>query len=295
MRHASLIVATLVLSLGSLTAQSRTIVETAVASEDFDTLVAAVKAADLVETLSGKGLFTVFAPTDAAFANLPKGTLETLLKPENKGRLTDILTFHVVPGSLPAKKVLGAKHLTTVQGQRALIAMDGDTATIGGAAIVKTDIHCSNGIIHVIDSVILPSSKNLVEVAQEAGSFNTLLKAATEAGLAPALMNKGPFTVFAPSDAAFAKLPDGTLSSLLEPQNREKLASILKAHVVEGRVYSDQAMKLSSAPTIGGYEVPVSRMEKGLKVGGARVVATDIQAANGVIHVIDSVIIPKSK
>lgn len=292
--RAKSILSVAILALVSATASAQgTIVETAVKAGSFKTLVAAVQAAGLADTLSGKGPFTVFAPTDAAFAALPEGTIPTLLKAENKGRLTSILTYHVAGGSLMAKDVVGMKSVATVNGQRAGITVKDGKAMIGNATIVTTDIKCSNGVIHVIDAVILPNEKNLVEVAKGAGKFNTLLTAATEAGLAPALMGKGPFTVFAPSDEAFGKLAPGTISSLLKPENREKLTAILKAHVVEGRVFADQASKVSSAATIGGYQVPISAKGGSVLVGGSKVVAADIQASNGVIHVIDSVIIPK--
>ena len=131
------------------------IVDTAVGAGSFKTLVAAVKAAGLVETLKGKGPFTVFAPTDEAFAKLPAGTVESLLKPENKDKLVAILTYHVVPGSLKAGDVVAAKELKTVNGKAAKISTTGG-AKIDNAGIVATDIECANGIIHVIDSVILP-------------------------------------------------------------------------------------------------------------------------------------------
>jgi hypothetical protein len=136
----------------------KTVVEVAVASDDFKTLVAAVKAADLVETLSGKGPFTVFAPTDKAFAKLPKGTLETLLKPENKKKLAGILTYHVVAGKVMAKDVVELKDAKTAQGSKVKIAVKDGTVMIDNAKVVKTDIPCKNGVIHVIDAVILPKS-----------------------------------------------------------------------------------------------------------------------------------------
>ena len=130
------------------------IVETAVAAGSFETLVAAVKAAGLVDTLSGEGPFTVFAPTDEAFAALPAGTVENLLKPENKDQLIAILTYHVVPAKVMAKDVK-AGEAPTVNGQTATIAV-ADGVTIEGAKVVKTDVKASNGVIHVIDKVILP-------------------------------------------------------------------------------------------------------------------------------------------
>ena len=134
----------------------KTIVENAVASEDFETLVAAVKAADLVDTLSGKGPFTVFAPTDEAFGKLPKGTLEDLLKPENKEKLTSILTYHVVPGKVLAADVVTLKSAKTVQGAEVAITVEGEKVKVDGANVTATDIDCANGVIHVIDAVIVP-------------------------------------------------------------------------------------------------------------------------------------------
>ena len=140
-------------------AAQATIVDTAVAAGSFKTLVAAVKAAGLVDTLKGKGPFTVFAPTDEAFAKLPKGTVEDLLKPENKDKLVAILTYHVVPGSVKAAAVKDGLKAKTVQGSEVSFKINGKDVTIDAAKIVKTDIECSNGVIHVIDSVILPPAK----------------------------------------------------------------------------------------------------------------------------------------
>ena len=136
----------------------KTVVEVAVKTEGFKTLVAAVKAAGLVETLSGDGPFTVFAPTDEAFAKLPKGTIEDLLKPENKAKLVSILTYHVVPGKVTSKQVTGLDKAKTVEGSEISIAVKEGSVMIDKAKVVKTDIACKNGVIHVIDSVILPKS-----------------------------------------------------------------------------------------------------------------------------------------
>ena len=132
------------------------IVDTAVDAGNFGTLAAALKAADLVDTLKGQGPFTVFAPTDEAFAKLPAGTVEDLLKPENKDKLTAILTYHVVPGSVTAAEVVGISEAMTVNGQSIDISVDGSMVRVDNANVVATDIMTSNGVIHVIDSVILP-------------------------------------------------------------------------------------------------------------------------------------------
>jgi uncharacterized surface protein with fasciclin (FAS1) repeats len=139
--------------------QTKDIVDTAVSAGSFETLVAAVKAAGLVETLKGEGPFTVFAPTDDAFAKLPEGTLESLLKPENKAKLSAILTYHVVAGSVMAKDVTKLKSAKTVNGQEINISTADGAVKIDNATVVKADIETANGVIHVIDSVIMPDVK----------------------------------------------------------------------------------------------------------------------------------------
>jgi transforming growth factor-beta-induced protein len=270
-----------------------TIVETAVAAGNFKTLVAAVQAADLVETLSGKGPFTVFAPTDEAFAKLPAGTVESLLKPENKAKLVAILTYHVVPGTVKAAEVVKLKNAGTVNGQRVGIKVDGAKVTVDGAVVTATDIDCSNGVIHVIDRVILPVEGTVVDVAVKNGSFNTLVAAVKAAGLAEALSGKGPFTILAPTDEAFAKLPAGTLEMLLKPENQNSLIEILSYHVVPGvAAYSDAVVKMTEIPTLLGSPIAVKVVGDKVMLNGATVVAVDVQASNGVIHVVDAVLLP---
>lgn len=271
------------------------IVDTAVAAGKFKTLAAALEAADLVETVKGKGPFTVFAPTDEAFAKLPDGTVETLLKPENKAKLAGILTYHVVPGKVMAKQVVGLKGAKSVNGQRIDIKVDGDTVMVDGAKVITTDIACDNGVIHVIDSVILPADKTIPATADAAGKFKTLLAAAKAAGLAETLGGEGPFTVFAPTDEAFNKLPEGTVASLLKAENKQKLVDILKYHVVSGRVYSEDAVAAKSAKTLEGSPIGVSVTDNGAMINDAKLLATDVDASNGVIHIIDTVLMPPAK
>lgn len=279
----------------SSAAMAGDIVDTAVGAGSFKTLAAALGAADLVDTLKGDGPFTVFAPTDEAFAKLPKGTVETLLEPENKAALTGVLTYHVVPGKVLAKQVVGLKGAKTVNGQRVDIKVDGSTVMVDGAKVVTTDIVCDNGVIHVIDSVILPADKTIPETAKAAGKFKTLLAAVGAAGLADTLGTKGPFTVFAPTDDAFAKLPKGTVETLLKPENKQKLVDILKYHVVSGRVYSEDAVAAKSAKTLQGSPIGVSVSSAGAMINDSKLVATDMDSSNGVIHIIDSVLMPPAK
>ncbi len=141
-------------------AEKKTIVDIAAGDEQFSTLVAAVKAAGLVEALSGDNQLTVFAPTNEAFAALPEGVLEDLLKPENKDKLTSILTYHVAEGKVKAEKVVTMSEVPTLQGQTVKVDASGDGVKLNGSAnVIKTDIYASNGVIHVIDAVLLPASE----------------------------------------------------------------------------------------------------------------------------------------
>jgi len=261
------------------------IVDTAVAAGQFGTLVTAVQAAGLVETLKGPGPFTVFAPTDEAFAKLPEGTVESLLKPENRGKLVEILTYHVVPGRVSSEQAANLPKADTVQGTSVLISADGGTVRVDGAKVIQADIATSNGVIHVIDAVILP--KDIVATAQAAGQFNTLLAAAKAAGLVDALKGKGPLTVFAPTDKAFASLPAGTVEDLLRPDNKDRLAAILKYHVVAGEV----TLGGRQVKTLQGGQVDI-RPANGLRVDEAKVLLADVRATNGIVHVIDRVLLP---
>jgi transforming growth factor-beta-induced protein len=273
--------------------ESKDIVETAVAAGGFDSLLAAVEAAGLVQTLKGPGPFTVFAPNDKAFKRLPEGTLETLLKPENKKQLGAILSYHVVPGQVSAREAFGLNNAATVNGQRLDITKRDGKLTVGSANIIATDINCSNGVIHVIDQVLLPEQTRIPAVAEKAGQFSTLLAAVSAAGLAEVLSGDGPFTVFAPTDDAFNSLPQGTVETLLRPENQQQLVDILKYHVVSGRVYADQAAEAGQATTLLGNLVETSVSADGLRVNDSLVVKGDLETANGVIHVIDTVLLPE--
>lgn len=276
-----------------------TIVDVASDNGNFSTLLAAAKAAGLVDALNGDGPITVFAPTDDAFAKLPTGTVESLLKPENKELLQSILTFHVVAGKVDSATALTLTEATTLQGQRLAIDVERDAmgkvtaATVNGANLIATDVNASNGIIHVIDTVMLPETMNAVEVAKDAGTFNTLLAAAQAAGLAETLATAGPITIFAPTDEAFAKLPKGTVEMLLKPENIDTLKAVLTYHVVQGSIYDEQAIKAGSAATLQGSKVRATIQNGRMFINNAKVVASDIESSNAVIHVIDTVLIPE--
>jgi len=277
------------------------IVDTAVADGRFTTLAAALQAAELVDTLKSEGEFTVFAPTDEAFAALPAGTLDELLKPENKQSLTDILLYHVVPGKVMASDVTTLTSATTVLGQDVAIKADMGDVYINDAKVILSDIETSNGVIHVIDAVILPpadetaveENSTIVDLAVADGRFTTLVAALQAADLVETLSGEGPFTVFAPTDEAFAALPAGTVEDLLLPENKQQLTDILLYHVVSGKVMAADVTALTSATTVLGEAITIKVQDGKVFLNDTvEVIITDIEAPNGVIHVIDAVLLP---
>jgi transforming growth factor-beta-induced protein len=281
----------------------RDIVDTAVAAGSFSTLASALQAAGLVETLKGRGPFTVFAPTDAAFAKLPSGTVQALLRPENRPALTQVLTYHVAAGRVSASQVARLRNVTTLNGATVPVSAFGGKVRLATASVTTADVRATNGIIHVIDTVLLPpgfqvpaapapAPGTIVDVAVANGSFRTLAAALAAAGLVDTLKGSGPFTVFAPTDAAFAKLPAGTVDNLLKPENRSQLTAILTYHVVAGRVPASEVVRLNAAKTLNGADVRVQVSGSSVRVNEANVVTTDVAASNGIIHVIDSVLLP---
>ena len=288
-----------VAALGAVESNShhtrKDIVDTAASAKIFGTLVAAVKAADLVEVLKSDGPFTVFAPTDEAFSKLPAGTVESLLKPENKSKLISILKYHVVAGNVMAKDVVKLNAAKTVLGQKVSINVkDGSVFLNGSTKVIKTDIKASNGTIHVIDSVLIPSmKKDIVGTAVSANIFNTLVAAVKAAGLVETLQGDGPFTVLAPTDDAFKKLPAGTVESLLKPENKDMLVKILTYHVIPGNVKAETVVTLKKAKTAQGQYIKIKAKDGKVKFNNAMLLKADIEASNGTIHVIDTVLIPQ--
>ena len=279
------------------------IVETAVANGSFTTLVTALQATSLDAVLADESTdFTVFAPTDDAFALIDEKTMSTLLA--NPDVLSSILLQHVVSGA--AVDAVTAFTLNGASVETASMAMQPiminamtDMLTFGGANIVMKDIYTTNGIIHVIDAVVvgevdIPAHMSLVEVAVDNGSFTTLASALQSTGLDTVLGDlDNNYTVFAPTDAAFAKLPAGTLESL----TNEQLSDILLYHVLPGKVMSDAAISLAQTTdnmtaTAEGSSIALSFVNSMLFANGAKVSAADVMATNGVIHVVDTVILP---
>lgn len=292
---------------GAMMMPSMNIVDNAMKANNVTTLVAAVSAADLAETLKGPGPFTVFAPTNSAFEKLPAGTVDTLLKPENKDMLTNILTYHVVAGRFMAKDLQDGQMLTTVQGQMLKVTKNGNSVKINGSAMIETaDVISSNGITHVIDSVLMPQegvmvggammvpNLDIVDNAVNASNVTTLVAAVKAAGLVDTLKGAGPFTVFAPTNDAFAKLPAGTVDTLLKPENKAMLSNVLTYHVVAGRYQAKDLKDGMMLKSVQGQMLTIGNKNGQLTVNGMAMVQTkDVISKNGVTFVIDSVLMPK--
>jgi uncharacterized surface protein with fasciclin (FAS1) repeats len=285
------------------------IVELAESVKDLSTLVSAVVAADLADTLSSPGPFTVFAPTNEAFAALPAGTLDSLMKPENKAQLADILTYHVLPAQVLAKDVKRLQAVATVEGKNVIVKKSGDVVTVGPSSkdqktVTVADNLASNGVVHIIDGVMLPPSKsptvpNIVELAESVKDLSTLVSAVVAADLADTLSSPGPFTVFAPTNKAFASLPAGTLDNLMKPENKAELVDILTYHVLPVEAYADDLDLFQASTTVEGKPLHVQKWGGVVKVGPSlksedlkTVTGPDNAASNGVVHIVDGVLLP---
>jgi uncharacterized surface protein with fasciclin (FAS1) repeats/predicted lipoprotein with Yx(FWY)xxD motif len=268
-----------------------TVVDIIVGSEVHTTLAAAVTAAGLVETLQGEGPFTVFAPTDDAFDALPEGMLAELLE-EPEGLLTKILLYHVAGGKVFSTDLEDGMTITTAQGQRAKISINEDGVFINDAQVILADLEADNGVVHVIDAVIVPGPATVVDIIVGSEVHETLAAAVTAAGLVETLQGEGPFSVFAPTDDAFDALPEGLLDDLLaDPQG--ELTRILLYHVAAGKVFSDDLADEMEITTVLGQNVKVTINEDGVFINDAEVIIVDLEADNGVVHVIDAVLVPK--
>ena len=276
------------------------IVETAIDNGNFKTLVAALELAGLTNTLEGPGPFTVFAPTDTAFAKLPPGIIGSLFRPENKAKLIEILTYHVVAGNFTAEAIINLHppvNVTTLDVYPFLVTQNGKSLKVNDANVIIPNIFAKNGIIHVIDTVLFPPVilEDIVQTAIDNGNFKTLVTALELAGLTNTLEGPGPFTVFAPTDVAFAKLPPGSLADLFRVQNRAKLSQILTYHVISGNLTAEAIISLRPPVkliTIEGSSVLASLNGTNLKINDATVIIPDVFATNGLIHAIDTVLTP---
>lgn len=279
----------------TVTAQDQSIYDIASSVDDFSTLTAAVDAAGLAEVLSGDGTFTVFAPPNSAFDALPEGVVPKLLEPEWIFHLQDVLKYHALGSEVRSESLSDGLEAETLNTEKIVVNLDPPRVNENADILIDAglvDIAASNGVIHGVSNVLLPTSatSSIVDIASGNPSFSTLVAAVQAAGLADALSGDGPLTVFAPTDEAFAALPEGTVEALLE--DIPKLTEILTYHVLSGNAHSS-TLTDGSVETLNGATVEVST-DGGVMVNDANVIAADILANNGIIHVIDKVILPPS-
>merc|ERR1711990_536510 len=268
------------------------IVELAQATDDLSTLVQAVVAGDLVDTLKSTGPFTVFAPTNDAFGKLDSKLLDTLLKPENKAKLAAVLTYHVASGKAAASDLTDGQSIETVQGNDLTVTINPNGVFINTESqVVTPDVEATNGIVHIINKVLVPpgSDKDIVELAQATDDLSTLVQAVVAGGLVDTLKSTGPFTVFAPTNDAFGKLDAKLLDALLKPENKEKLAAVLTYHVVaNGKVASSDLTDGQQITTVQGENVTVTINTNGVFINtDSQVVTPDVEATNGIVHIIN--------
>ena len=344
----------------TVVAPSTTVVDIIVGSENHNTLETAVVAADLVDALSGEGPFTVFAPTDDAFDALPDGTLDAVLA--DVDLLTSILTHHVAAGSVLSTDLADGMMVTTLNGTELMVTINENGVMIDNAMVTVADLVADNGVVHVIDAVLIPEDgcedddsiiasafqtlstctetisflmtnygyseyeacnwngdmgsgslfnemtmfdfcecscedveaplTTVVDIIVGSENHNTLETAVVAADLVDALSGEGPFTVFAPTDDAFDALPDGTLDAVLA--DVDLLTSILTHHVAAGSVLSTDLADGMMVTTLNGTELMVTINENGVMIDNAMVTVADLVADNGVVHVIDAVLIPET-
>ena len=283
------------------------IVDIAVSNEDFSILVAALQEAQLVEALQSDGPFTVFAPTNQAFADLLAAleiSAEDLLGHPD---LSKVLLYHVVSGKVMSTDLSGGMMAPTLNGNEITIGTT-DGVTIDDATVTAADIEATNGVIHIIDKVIIPpdfklspeedmmeeasmEKPDIVDIALSDPSFSMLVMLLQKADLVGALQSEGPFTVFAPTNEAFIDLVTALGITPEELMAQPALADVLLYHVVSGKVLSTDLSDGMMAPTLNGDTIKVD-LSMGVKIDSSNVIAADVDASNGVVHVIDSVLIP---
>ena len=295
---------------GAAMFRNKDIVSNVVNAPNLSTLVAAVKAADLVTTLQSAGPFTVFGPDNNAFAKLPAGTVENLVKPENITTLQSILKYHVISGKYLTTDLKDGQLLKSVQGQDLRVTKSNGVIMINGSKVLTSDVLQSNGVAHVVDTVLLPEAdttdvggaamfrnKDIVSNVVNAPNLSTLVAAVKAADLVTTLQSAGPFTVFGPDNNAFAKLPAGTVENLVKPENITTLQSILKYHVISGKYSMENLIDGQILMTVNGSKITIKKLDGKIILIDAKgnmstILTPNVYQSNGVAHVIDSVLMP---
>lgn len=268
--------------------QDPSITEIAASNAQFSTLVGALQSTGLDAALDGDGEFTVFAPTNDAFAALPEGTLESLTEEQ----LESILLYHVLGAEVFSGQLEAQQAAQTLNGEDIFVTASGSGVTINAAASVTTaDIEAGNGVIHVIDAVILPDAYGtIVDNAVKRYFLSSLVQAVIQADLVDALLGEGPFTVFAPTDEAFA-----AIASVAAGLTVEELTNVLLYHVIQGEVLSTDLQPTQQVTALNGETLTIEVSGGAATINGSAGITTvDISGTNGVIHVIDEVLLPSA-
>lgn len=269
------------------------LVEVLERSGQFGTLLALLDGAGLTGTLAEGGPFTVFAPTDAAFAKLPQETVDFLLA--NPDALTEVLLYHVVDGRQRALELLRTGSAETLLGSPVLVTWESRRLLVNRSVVVRADLRASNGVIHAIDTVLTPPEEpialaSIVDVLRLDGRFSTLLAALEATGLDAALAGPGPLTLFAPTDEAFAALGEEAIAALLA--DPAALTDILLYHVAGDAYGALELLFRRKVPTLQGDTVQVGIRRGALRVDQSRVLTPNLHAPNGIVHAIDAVLLP---
>jgi len=273
------------------------IVQVAQRTPDLSTLVAALTAGKLVGTLEGNGPFTVFAPTNEAFAKIPKDTLTKLLADQKL--LDQLLEYHVLSGDFSMRDLESTKLVSTLEKEEVIVRSMSGTIMVNNANVVTADVEATNGVVHVVDKVLVPPDfplalypEDIVELAESQPDLSTLVQALVAGKLTATLSGQGPYTVFAPTNEAFAKIPAADLQKLLK--NTKELDALLEYHVLTGKFTMRDLMAVKSVKTLEGDDVTVSGSGNVINVNDAKVLKADVSATNGIVHVIDNVLtLPK--
>jgi len=274
------------------------IVTIAERTADLSTLVAALTAGKLVSTLQGPGPFTVFAPTNEAFARIETDTLNKLLG--NVAQLDQVLEYHVISGRFSMRDLMSAQVVSTLEKSSVVVRTIGHAQMVNNANIVLADVEATNGFVHVVDNVLMPPdfatmlySTDIVELAESQPDLATLVAALVAGDLTTTLAGAGPFTVFAPTNEAFAKIPAADLKKLLA--NKQELDTVLTYHVLAGTFKMRELMAVRSVATLEGQSITVSETSSVINVNDAKVLKYDVAATNGIVHLIDTVLsVPKA-
>lgn len=297
-RLIALLLAAVLLAFTPIYAADQSIVEIAVGNPDFSILVAALQKAELVEALQGDGPFTVFAPTNAAFEALLGELNITADQLLEHPQLKDVLLYHVVSGKVMSTDLTNQMKAPTLQGESITVDLSSGVK-INDASVSTADVEATNGVIHIVDKVLVPSifklestPKTVVDIALGNPDFSMLVSLLQKADLVGALQGEGPFTVFAPTNAAFDKLLKDLGITAQDLMNQPDLSKVLLYHVVPGLVKSTDLSDGLEAKTLGGENVIVD-LKDGVKINMSSVVIADVLAENGIVHVIDSVLVPQ--